>query len=141
LEAAIERLAAEVGEQLGAAQVQLEEVAGRSAERGAGPGSLPDRDQPAADEVLGLALEAESRMTRQVSAAERRLEAIEQGAARIERRVAEAAETVARAADWEARMDAAVRAEAEAARRIEEAERRLLGGHPEPGEEPGGPLS
>jgi hypothetical protein len=121
--------------------VQLEEAAGRSADRGTGAGALPDRDQPAVEEALGLALEAESRMARQVSAAERRLEGIEQGAARIERRVAEAADTAARAADWEARMDAAVRAEAEAARRIEEAERRLLGGHPEPGEEPGGALS
>lgn len=141
LEAAIERLAAEVGERVGAAQVQLEELAGRSAERGVDPSAQRDRIERAAEEALGLVLEAESRVVRQVSAAEHRLQVVELGAVRIEQRVTEAAETAARAANWEARMDAAVRAEAEAARRIEDAERRLLGRPPEPGDQPGGPLS
>jgi hypothetical protein len=44
----------------------------------------------------------------------------------MEKRVIQAAETAARAADWEARMGAAARAEAEAARRISDAEQRLL---------------
>jgi hypothetical protein len=145
LELAIERLAAEVGERLGAARVQLEELAQRRGEPTVDQGGERDRVERAGEDALGLILEAESRVRRlveratvEVGDAERRLRGVEQTAARMERRVTEAAKTAAHAADWKVRMDAAARAEAEAARRIQDAEQRLLGRIFEPGE---GPLS
>jgi hypothetical protein len=176
LEMAIERLAAEVGERLGAAQVQLEELAGRSAGRGVGAGAQRDLLERAAKDALASIREAESRAVRFVSDAtetlaaterptegavakveqaterieraiaevaetERRVRGIEERAGRMEGRMAEAADTAARAVDWEARMAAAARTEAEVARRIQDAERRLLG-LAQPDDEPaGGPLS
>jgi hypothetical protein len=149
LERAIERLASEVGERLGAAKVQLAELAGRRTERGVDARAERDRLERAGEDALGLILEAESRVRRlvegagaEVADAERRLRGVEQRAARMEVRVTEAAKTAAHAADWKVRMDAAARAEAEAARRIQDAERRLLGRTFEPGSRPGSePLS
>ena len=98
LEPEHEPLPAEVGEQAGRlAEARLEEATAR----------------------LRAALD-------EVAEAEERVLATEARIAGAERRVTEAVRTAARAADWEQRMTAAAEVEDEAARRIYDAERRLL---------------
>jgi hypothetical protein len=141
LEGAIERLASEVGRRMAAARVELEQLAGRAAPAAVDSGAGRESLERAGEDALEAVLEAESRAVRRLSEAQQRLEALEQRAAMIEGRMTEAAATAARAADWETRIEAATRTEAEAARRIEDAERRLLGRAPPPRDRPGGALS
>ena len=82
---------------------------------------------------LGAGAQVERAMARiegaveHVEQAERRTLETEERVRAMEQRVKDVAETVARAGEWEARMWTAIRIEDEVARRIREAEERILG--------------
>ncbi len=128
---AVERLAEDIGERFGHAVERLEELAARSAAQGGG-----SERQTATVARVAEALPRIERAIAEIAEAERGVRAIEERVVRIEERVKAAAETASRAVDFQERMASATRIEAEAARRIEEAERRLLGRVREPGQDP-----
>jgi hypothetical protein len=74
----------------------------------------------------------------EVGEAEHRVRGLYERAARTEERMTEAAAEVTRVAEWESRITDAARVEAEAARRISDAERRILGLVNEPHDPPSG---
>ncbi len=79
-----------------------------------------------AQESIDEALARADHTLARFSEAERRALEVERRVAATERRIAGAVETAVRAADWESRLVAAVQVEEGVARRIAEAERRLL---------------
>lgn len=78
------------------------------------------------DAVIRDAVARLEETTARVEEAEQRVLEIGERIGATARRIAELGEHAERAVDWEGRMEAAMRSEADAARRITEAERRLL---------------
>jgi len=80
--------------------------------------------------ATSLVAEAATRLedaVARVEQAEQRVLELAERAAAAAQRIAQLGEFAERAADWEGRMEAATRSEADAAKRISDAERRLLG--------------
>jgi chromosome segregation ATPase len=120
-----EKLLAQVEERVSAAAAaatelerRLDAVAEQLAENEA-------RSEPAGALIEDAVTRLEQAIGR-IEDAQRRVLEVEDRVGTMARRIAELGEHAERAVDWEGRMAAAMRTEADAARRITEAERRLL---------------
>jgi ParB family chromosome partitioning protein len=118
-------LLGEVDERAGTASAATEELERRLDEVGR---RLAETEQRT-EETAAMVADAAGRLDRALASAEdaeRRVLEISDRVAATAHRIAELGESAEQAAEWEARIAAAVEAEADVARRISDAERRLL---------------
>jgi colicin import membrane protein len=118
-------LLGEIDERAAATDAAAEELERRLDEIGRRLGEMEQRVEGTAAAVAD-ALARLDRATTSVEDAERRVLEISDRVTATARRIAELGESAEQAAEWEGRIAAAVEAEANVARRISDAERRLL---------------